>query len=296
MRFSPAELAERRLFLGASEAAAAVGLSPWATPVDVYLDKIGQGTPIEESLPMKVGQALEPLCLELLEAENELTVTDRQRNVGDGFRRATLDGISSDKRLVEAKTSGGFADWGEGVEDIPQHYIIQVHHQFLVCPGFNRAYVPVVLGQRTFRVYEVQRSEETCQLLADLEDAFWQRVLDRTPPEPTNAADVVKLFPRDLGTKLVADQALENAIFALAKAKAKAKAAEEEAEALVDQVKIAMGGANALVSPRGGVLATFNTSEAHRIDVTRLRAENPSLAQTYTTVNPQRRLLIKVKP
>ena len=47
-------LQERRRGIGGSEAAAILGLSPWATPLDVYLDKIGEGEEVEETEAMQM--------------------------------------------------------------------------------------------------------------------------------------------------------------------------------------------------------------------------------------------------
>jgi len=57
-------LAERKRGIGGSDAAAILGLSKFRTPLQVYLDKIGQAPPIEETAPMRWGKKLEPLILD----------------------------------------------------------------------------------------------------------------------------------------------------------------------------------------------------------------------------------------
>ena len=47
-------------FLGGSDAAAALGLSPWKTPVELWLEKTGKKpSEIPDNIPMAVGRALE---------------------------------------------------------------------------------------------------------------------------------------------------------------------------------------------------------------------------------------------
>src|SRR5437660_2439561 len=185
MTLTAERLAERTQGLGASDAAPAVGLSPWTTPFWLYLEKLGELPKPEgdaahrEALYLEMGEALEPVALAQFCRRSNLQITDRQRKITDPEwprRWVRVDALSSDGGYVEAK-SAGFADpeeWGEELEDdaIPMHYLIQVQHG-LACSGLSHAWVPLIISNRQFRLYRVKRDPELIQLLTQREREFW---------------------------------------------------------------------------------------------------------------------------
>lgn len=297
MPFTAAELLERRGYLGASEAAAAVGRCNFFTPLQLYQSKIGEGEPIEETIPMMVGTALEPVTIHLLEKEERIKVTDRQARVVDPsnpWRRATLDGVSSDGGVVQAKASGNYGWWGKEDDAIPEGIIHQTQHE-MACSGLKFAWVPVILGQREFRVYRIQRDDEHIALLTEQESAFMKRVAHLDPPPPINHEDLKILYPTDHGIELVASIEIENAAHDLAEVKAHLKEQQKVHDDLAFTVKNFMENAAVLKDSRGQVLYTYKSHAASTIDVKRLREEKPAIASAYTREAVVRTLLNKIK-
>ena len=151
----------RALGLGASDAAAAVGLSKWKTPYQLWQEKLGIAANDDhdaEALHLEMGNALEPLAIARFERKQKLTVSDRQVRVVDPTwdkRWVTVDGLASDGGLVEAK-SVGFADpreWGDEFDDgaIPMHYLLQTQHA-MACTVASHTWVPVIELNRQFRI------------------------------------------------------------------------------------------------------------------------------------------------
>jgi putative phage-type endonuclease len=297
MPFTQAQLAERRKYLGGSEAAAAVGLSPYFTPYLLYLDKVGQGTPIQETLPMKVGTALEPVCLALLEEETGLTVSDRQTVVNDrrySWRRATLDGRASDGWLVEGKASSVWQNWGKEEDAVPASIIYQCQHQLacdLTAPG---VYVPVILGGRQFRVYKVKRDAELINHLTVGEDEFWEKVIARTPPDPMDMDDIKIRYPQDTGVTVTASPEVEALAYKLANTKAARKAVEATEKQECFDIAAFMKDAAILVDKRGEPLFTHKAHTERRLDVKQLRKDHPAIADLYSPESTARRLLCKI--
>src|SRR6185437_1023395 len=62
-------LAARQSGIGSSEAATACGINPYDTPLSLYLRKIGQGEPIEETAAMRWGSRLEPVIADAYSEE-----------------------------------------------------------------------------------------------------------------------------------------------------------------------------------------------------------------------------------
>lgn len=303
MPFTAAQLEERRQFLGASECGAALGLSPFFSQVDLYLDKIGEGTPIEETIPMMVGNALEPVTLTLFERESHMTVGLRQQVFIDPvcpWRRCTVDGIADDDWIVEAKTSGDFRGWGESDDDVPTHYLYNAMHSLACIPSAPGVHLPVLVGGRTFRVYALPRDKELIDLVREGESKFMQHVLTRVPPQPRTMDDTRALYPRSSGTAVIATPDIEQAALRIAKHKAGVKQLEKMIEADMVHVTSFMKTAGelrrlSLTGTDGSALATWNSAERRTLDLDFIRERYPAIAQEAVKVTPTRTYLNKVK-
>jgi putative phage-type endonuclease len=303
MPFTTEELRERQKFIGASEASAALGMSPFFSAVDLYLSKIGEGEPIDETIPMMVGTALEPVAIALFERETQLKVGMRQERFYSGsvpWRRATVDGIAEDGWIVEAKTSGDYRGWGDGEDEVPQHYLFNAAHSMVCAPDAPGVYFPVLIGGRTYRTYRVPRDEELIGLVCEGEAQFWKHVQQRIPPEPKSMYDLKRLYPKSLGTEVIATPEVEAAAKRIAHAKAHIKVQQEVLDADMLTVCKHMGSAGtvrriSLTGTAGAVLATWSSQERRTIDADWLRSNYPVIAKEATKVSTSRVYLNKIK-
>ena len=181
--------------IGASECAAALGISPYPeqTPYGLFMRKLGQVPEITMNEAMEIGILQEPVIAELYGRRTGHPIERRQvklQNVERPFLRATIDGFRDDGRPVEFKAVGGRsgAEWGDaGSDQVPFHYLCQVHHQLIVS-GLLWADVAVLIGGQDFRIYTVQRDAGIDELIVPRLAEFWRHVEDREAPEP-GAAD-----------------------------------------------------------------------------------------------------------
>lgn len=301
--FSLEQLEERRKFIGGSEAAAALGMSPFFSQVDLYLAKLGQGNPIETTIPMMVGTALEPVAIELFERESRMAVGLRQEVFNDQncpWRRCTVDGIAPDNWIVEAKTSGDFRGWGDGEDEVPQHYIFNAMHSLACVKDSPGVYFPVLIGGREYRTYRVKRDEELIQLVCDAEADFMKLVKSRTPPKPRSMDDVKALYPKSMPVAVSATPEIAAAAERIARRKAELKIHEKEIETDMVAVTSFMKTAGeirriSLTGSQGATIATWNSQERRSIDADALRSEYPEIAQKVTKVSTSRVYLNKVK-
>lgn len=198
----------RRGGIGASDMPAILGVSPFKTPLDVYLEKTGQTTPEPPSLQQRIGLALESGVLRLYEEETGREVVETQVQVthkGMAFLRATLDATATDgrgTRPVEVKTVAGdrARELGEaGTDELPGHWLVQVHHQMLVmgerCEVVD---VAALLRGQDFRVYTVERDPELIEMIVEEGLRFWANLKNGIAPEPSLPADARHL-PRVFG-------------------------------------------------------------------------------------------------
>ena len=156
-------LAERRKGIGGSDVAALLGMSPWMTPFQLYLDKLGELPEKPDNAAMRMGRKLEPVVREMYEEEsgNDVEVTGSEVFKDDTlpFMQATLDGIVSEsievdgsmlagmsRGVFEAKTSRAGAGFGpSGSQEIPRAYLLQVMH-YMIVTGFRWADIAVLIG------------------------------------------------------------------------------------------------------------------------------------------------------
>lgn len=156
-QLSRAEHMERRRgYVGASDAAAAIGLSPYRSPFDLYQDKLGV-LPDQPSEPMIRGQILEPLVMRLYERAvgYELEPGGWLVSKEHDFMAASPDGIDTHENSpVQGKaiSSWNRYEWGDpDSKVVPRHYFIQTQHEMSVL-GVKRNRLAVLFAdQETFR-------------------------------------------------------------------------------------------------------------------------------------------------
>lgn len=297
---------DRTQGLGASDAAAACGLSKWKTPFELWREKVGTAPPESEdnALAKAMGKTLEPLVLELFRKKSKLTLGRYGQHVVDTSWRTrwvTLDAMASDGGVVEAK-SVGFADpaeWGDEFEDsaIPMQYLLQCQHA-MACAEAPHAWVPVVVLNRSFRLYRVPREQELIDLLTAKERDFWGYVERREPPPPISLEDAYRQWPQDSGYSVYATPEIVEQVGQLKVAKQLVKDAEFAEELVKAKITKFMGTAAALLPPNAPTakpLVTWKTAQPSvKVDLDKLRAAHPDIVKTFEYQQPgSRRLLVK---
>jgi putative phage-type endonuclease len=290
-------LAERRKGIGGSDVAAILGLSKWRSALDVYYEKLGLADAQPESDAMRWGTLHEPTIIAEFSRVTGLEVRTGlpiQRHEEFPWMLASLDGLVEDRQaIVEAKTSRTADGWGEvGAAEIPSHYMTQVQH-YMAVTGAAMAYVVVLVAGSDFRMYEVERDDELIEKLVEVERQFWhENVLAEVPPEPMNAADAAKLWPRDSGATVEADEAIAADVAYLKTVKAEIKRLEEIEVETSDRVKVAIRDA-ATLTAGGDPIATYKAQTAKRLDMKALEADHGELVKEYRRESVSRVLRLK---
>jgi putative phage-type endonuclease len=292
---------DRNTGLGASEAAAVLGISPWVTPLQLWERKTGRAPEQEETLAMRVGSLLEPVVLEQFTRATGLEISHQQERVIDPrlpWRWVTKDAQVSAKELVEAKTTSRADGWGEEYTDeIPDPYNAQAHHGMAVT-GASVVWIPVLIAAREFRVYKVERDEELIDMLTDAECEFWlHHVRADIPPDP-QPAEASRLWKKDNGKQIVATDEIRAALLKMAGFQIDLDWNEEQAEKIKNQVKLYMRDAAELVDSSGKTLCTWKTAKASNKTDWKALAESlkpaPEVVKAFTKQTEGiRRFLVK---
>jgi putative phage-type endonuclease len=264
MSLSEEQLAERHTGIGGSDAAPALCLSPYKTPLALFLEKRERPEPSPSTLAaFRWGHLLEPVI-----RQEYATMTGRVVRLPEGtlrhpkhpFMLAHVDGVTDDQRIFEAKTARIAEGWGKsGTDEVPHHYLIQVQH-YLAVTGFKVADIAVLIGGNDFRLYEVPADLDLQEMIIDGEQEFWKLVEANTPPPPEWDIDSVeivqRLFPGTDGTVLVAqkDDALYQQVYT--NAVKRAKEYEAVAEGAKAHLLYSMGNAARMVFPEAEMQLT----------------------------------------
>lgn len=293
-------LAQRKTGIGGSDAAAVLGLSKWATPYQVWLDKTSpEVASMVDNEAMKWGRTLEPVIRQEYSERTGRPVYQPAESIirhpEHPFVVASLDGYTEDHRIVEIKTSKRQNDWGEeGSDEIPQEYLLQVQH-YMAVTGFEIADVAVLIAGSDFRLYTVAADVELHSLMFEAYGVFWQQVVQANPPEPISEADLQHYF-KAKRKDITATPEIETAINQLKQVNCSLKALETEAEEIKKAIMFHMGEHDTLLhATTQKPLATWKAAKAPiRFDAKQLEKEQPDLYQKYLVESrASRRFLLK---
>ncbi len=222
---SPEWLDYRRTMRNASETAAVLGVSPWCTPYQLWLQKTGRAE-VKATAAMQRGTDLEPAARAAYETETGIIM--QPLVLQDGLYSASLDGMTLEGDLiVEIKCpfKGQDSELWQQVKagHVPDHYAAQIQHQLMVS-GAQLAHLYVFDGSQGL-LRPIEPIDHAFQRIRDGWEAF-QVYLDTDTPPPLTDADTVIRDDADW--------------LAAASAFAQAKAAADLADAAVTQAREAL--------------------------------------------------------
>lgn len=300
-------LAVRRAGIGGSDAAAAVGLNPYMSPLELWLDKTGRAEglpgpdPNDTTAPTYWGTLLEPIVTAVYTKQTG----NRVRRVNAVLRHPTIPWMlanidrevvgASDVQILECKTAGeqGARPWRDGV---PEYVELQVQHQLAVT-GKTAAHVAVLLCGQALEVFRVERDDALIARLIELEERFWRYVETDTPPpaDGSESADLAlrHLYPGSGGTVDFTDDRCLSSVFAdLVAVRAEIEARQVVEAKLKQAIQQAMGEATRAVFETGSV--SFRRSrDSSTVDLKRLLADHPEFEMQYAiTKSGSRRFLV----
>jgi putative phage-type endonuclease len=290
-------LEARRLGIGGSDCAAALGLSKWTSPLALYADKIGEGEAKEETDAMRFGTLLEPIVRAEAQRRLGATIVYGQPAIVSPvypWMRVNLDGRISDTVIFEAKTARSDAGWGDpGSDDIPQEYVLQNQHAMIVT-GAVVVEIAVLIAGSDFRLYRQQHNPSLAELIIEGERAFWRCVQTRTPPDPTTLQEINLRWRQAESRSVQLSPEGAAAVRRLTEIREQIKTLEAEGDQCEMMIKSELREAD-VATADGVVAVTWKQSKPSRaVDWKRIEAEHPALVAQYAAEKPgSRRFLIK---
>lgn len=201
----------RRQGIGSSDCAAACGLNPYMSMLELWMIKTGR---VKQSIedesaghaPLYWGKQLEPLVAEYysMHTNNKvrrINAVLQHPDEDKHFMLANLDYSvvgSEEIQILECKTAGEYGAklWRDGV---PLYVLCQVQHQLAVT-GHQAAHICVLICGHETRIFKVTRSESVIQHIINAERYFWNCVEKDTPPDVDASESAAKalqqLYPQ----------------------------------------------------------------------------------------------------
>lgn len=303
-------LAVRKQGIGSSDAAAAVGLNPYKSQLELWLEKTGHDgclpktDPHDEESPAYWGNLLEPIVA----AHYTKRTGNRVRRINAVLQHpdhrlswmlANIDREvigCPEVQILECKTAGinGARLWKEGV---PEYVQLQVQHQLAVT-GKKVADVAVLLGGQKLEIHRIERDDALIERLIALEHLFWHAVETGSPP-PADGSDSAELalrslYPSDNGSRLdFRDDRNLSAVFSNLLNVRQTLDEYGKVEAKLRQtIEQAMADASA-AQFETGVVSWKKSKDGIQLDVERLLKEQPELLNQYARIRiGSRRFLV----
>ena len=291
----------RKQGIGGSDVSCLLGINKWKSEIELWLDKTNQtNDPVEENEAMQWGNIMEPIIRNHFAEVTGKTVVELKamlQHPEHPFMLADVDGVTVDDSgnpaILEIKTASEFkrSDWEEGV---PAYYQTQVQH-YLCVTGIQKAYVAVLIGGNSFRIFEVDADAEIQDMLIAVEKNFWNKVQNMIRPE-MDGSDAAKnlldsLYHGGISEEIVMpDEAIEyvDAYIEACAEEDNAKAKKQEAS---NHIKEIMGDYDKAICL--GHSISWKPVSSERLDSKALKEAEPEIYEKYVKKSISRRFTIK---
>ncbi len=268
-------LNSRKSFIGGSEITALLGLDPYKSRYDLFLDKTGRSEHFADNKHTLAGKFLEDGICKYWEYETGHKIIKSSDNDiiykhpvhrigGTPDRRYFINGSTklSDRAILEAKTTMKIIDY----EDVPMAFFIQPN-TYCGLLGYSKfTLVWFELFTKELKYVDYDFDEELFKMCCEEADSFWNNYIipDKAPPIET-ASDVLKVFPNSKEDKsiIASDEVMDLYSKAIDKHREKSKA-QKEYNVFADQVKVILKDAEYLLSPNLETLFTFKNGSRNR--------------------------------
>ena len=303
-------LSVRQGGIGSSDAAAAVGLCPYKSQLELWMEKTGR-TPVEDAPPgmddpRYWGTLLEPYVAVAYSQQTDRKVRKVNavlQHPSFPYMLANLDREvvgCPDVQILECKTAG---EWGSKLwrDGVPEYVQLQVQHQLAVT-NQQAADVAVLLCGQRLEIHRIERDEEVIARLMVLEARFWQYVTTDTEPPADGSESAGKalrqLYPGGGGGNTLdfcENRELSDTFADLVALKDELEVRGRHAEQLKQTLQQAMGDAARAVFATGEV-SFKRAQDGTSLDTKRLAQDHPDLVARYSvTKTGARRFLISAK-
>ena len=258
--------------IGASQVAAALGLSPFQTEANLAMELLGRIDSPEVNAFMRIGNIIEPAIAQIYMDQEQIEILPwKETCVHPDFDWliAHPDYYCDDKYglkplcLIEIKNVGARQRfrWADGV---PVHVVAQVVLQSLLT-GIDRVEVVAYFGGNDLEIYPLIITPKQQESLMTKVSLFWFDWIakNRIPPVCDRDIDLIKsLYPSaDNVTELTATESVMEDVENYQDWKTKRNAIDQTIGTLEAKIRLMMGGVSTLNAPDGTRLFSWRQAK-----------------------------------
>lgn len=286
----------RKTGIGGSDIAAIMGLSPYKTALDVYLEKTSEICTQDDNAPQfSRGRKLEKYILEeYSDITGHKLITDIQtvHSKEHPFLIGHVDAKVNDKNIiVEAKSIGGSpTEWRDA---IPVYYKTQVAH-YAAITDCDYVDIAALFDHWKFCHFTYYRDKEFEKQIQDVAVKFWcDHIMKKVPPIPVNTDDARKLYNAPSKNLLMADASprMVEVINMIKETQENIKSLKDQEDTLKMEVMNFLQNRH-ILKRDDKKLVSWCPVETKRFDLQNFKTEYPEMYQLYQTNTTTRTLRV----
>ena len=265
MTLTPEQLEERKTGIGGTDMTAIMGVDPYKSEYDLWLEKVYGAPEITITNPMKRGTFLEPIVADIyaketgrnLEAINKVIRKENAPYLLGNIDRKVWRSPADTYGALEIKCPGIHVFGKCKREGLPDNYVIQLQH-YMNVTGWKWGSFAIFSAERWELIhFDMKRDDDLIEMMEEKAHGFWMMVENKTEPEIVDLGEPINL-PKVTGEVTRVDdptwnRCIEDLVIAR-NLKAEVDAIEKEAKGRIQTI---MGEINADVCESNGVRVYF---------------------------------------
>lgn len=290
----------RRRGIGGSDAATVVGLNPYKSLLTLFYDKKGMLPDSQDSEQMRQGRDLEQYVADrFMEATGKRCRKDNfmYRHEEYLFMLADIDrDVIGENAGLECKTTSVFNKHDFENGEVPLNYYVQCMH-YMAVKGYDRMYLAVLVLNKGFYHFVIERNEQEIDALIQSEKSFWENhILKNIAPSAdgsqSSADTLLSIYPHAAdGEETLAIPEDEMRLERYTVLSAQIKALQAEQKQIKNGLMQKMGHTACARSAHYQV--TFREQRMPKTDRKRLKAEYPKAYADCSSEESTRAIRIK---
>ena len=277
----------RKKGIGGSDSAAIVGLDRYRSPFDVYADKLGLKQEQPDNEAMRQGRDLEEYVASRFCEQTGKKVRRRNAILQHPEHHWMLGNIDrwvvGENAGFEAKTTSVLIRYKFSQGEFPPNYYVQCVH-YMAVTGAERWYLAVLVLNKAFHVFTIERDEAEIEALIKAEKDFLENhVMKQIPPAPDGSeatSEIIKqLFPEAREATETALFGYEGKIQQYLELDTKVKELECERDKLKQELQLAL--ADAEIGRAQGYVVEWKNQVRQTLDTQKLKKEQAEIYQKY---------------
>jgi putative phage-type endonuclease len=190
----------RKAGIGGSDALAVLGLDPWKTRMEVWLDKLDSAPVREQSDRMRWGQVVEDSIADWFAERTGIGVRrcGLMRNADRPWQQVSVDRLTADGGVLEIKNTNYHrrSEWADDDGEIVADGAEAQGQHALAVTGLSHVWVAAQIGGEPPVVRRIERDDAFIADLIACEQEFWALVQSQTPPALEGGKAAASLIAR----------------------------------------------------------------------------------------------------